>query len=197
MALAPLPLRGRAAATLALSCLAACKGEPSPAPPSRADLERGYAVVSELKAGLQRALLKAMVDGPVAAVDACSTQAPTITAGAARNGVVVGRATSRPRNPANLATGWQAEALRQFEGDVAAGRRLETARFARRLPDGRIAYAEPLVIQPVCVTCHGAEVGPEIKAALAARYPDDRATGYKVGELRGAIWAELPAQPGS
>ena len=87
--------------------------------------------------------------------------------------------------------------MHQFEGDVAAGRRLEAARFARRLPDGRIAYAEPLVIQPVCLTCHGAEVGPEIKAAIAERYPQDQATGYKLGELRGVIWAELPAKPGA
>lgn len=28
-------------------------------------------------------------------------------------------------------------------------------------------------------------------AALAARYPDDAATGYALGDLRGVLWAEV------
>ena len=174
---------------------AGCKGERAPAAPTTADWERGYTTVAQLRKGLQQALTRAMVHGAPTAVTACATEAPAIAAGLAQHGVIVGRATRRPRNPANLAAGWQADALAQFEADAAAGRRLETQRFLRPLPGDRLGYAEPLVIQPLCLACHGVDVAPEVAAALAERYPDDRATGYQLGELRGVIWAELPARP--
>ena len=53
------------------------------------------------------------------------------------------------------------------------------------------ARTEPVMMKPMCLACHGAEVAPEVQAAIAERYPDDRATGYRAGELRGVIWAEL------
>jgi hypothetical protein len=40
---------------------------------------------------------------------------------------------------------------------------------------------------PVCTTCHGATVAPDVAAAIAARYPEDRATGFSPGDLRGAF----------
>ena len=35
---------------------------------------------------------------------------------------------------------------------------------------------------------------PELSAVLAERYPDDQATGYAAGDLKGAIWAETPVR---
>jgi len=55
-----------------------------------------------------------------------------------------------------------------------------------------MAYAEPLGIQEVCLTCHGTSVAPEVTAAIAPKYPDDQATGYALGDLRGIAWVELP-----
>jgi hypothetical protein len=106
-------------------------------------------------------------------------------------GVTVGRATRKPRNPANAAAGWCADALARFESIAAAGQSLEGAAWASRLSDGTTAYAEPLIIQPLCIPCHGAALAPEVKAALADRYPGDQATGYAVGNLRGVAWAEI------
>ena len=44
----------------------------------------------------------------------------------------------------------------------------------------------------LCVTCHGESLAPDVQERLAERYPTDRATGYRVGDLRGVFWAELP-----
>lgn len=154
---------------------------------------KGAALIGELKRSLVSEVTKAMGSGVAAAVRACHTQAPVLTAAVARAGATVGRATRKPRNPNNIATGWQADALAQFESVVAAGKPLAGQTFARQLASGRIAYAEPLVIQELCVTCHGATLAPEVKAEIAALYPDDRATGYAVGDLRGVAWIELPA----
>lgn len=165
------------------------KGERAP---TRAEEEAGHVAITRLKGALVAELGHAMTRGPVAAIETCATRAPAIAAGLAHDGVTVGRATRRPRNPQNLASGWQADALAEFEAAVAAGRRLETESFVRALPGGRIGYAEPLVIMPLCLNCHGTELTPEVQAALAERYPADRATGYQLGELRGLAWAELP-----
>jgi hypothetical protein len=48
------------------------------------------------------------------------------------------------------------------------------------------------------LACHGPEeaLQPEVRAALDQRYPEDRATGYAAGDLRGAFWAEVPLAGG-
>jgi Protein of unknown function (DUF3365) len=153
---------------------------------------RGAAIVAELKRSLVGALQGALAQGAPSAITACHEMAPAIVAALARDGVTVGRTTRRPRNPANAARGWQADALTEIERQLAA--HTAGAAYARRLPDGRIGYAEPLIMQELCLTCHGANVAPEIKSVLAARYPDDTALGYAVGDLRGIAWVELPAR---
>jgi len=180
-----------------LLVLAACSRESAP-PPVTTEVSaearaRGAALIGELKRTLVGTLTKAMSQGVPAAITTCHTEAPVLTAAVAREGATIGRATRKPRNPKNVAAGWQADALAQFEGQVAAGKPLAGQTFVRRLPEGRIAYGEPLVIQELCLTCHGATLAPDVQAELAARYPDDRATGYAVGELRGVAWVELPA----
>lgn len=188
-----------------LLALTACKGdEPAKAPakvpasataPSAppADAE-GQRIVGALKQRLLARLTEAMKGGPAAAIEVCNTEAPAIAASLAQGGVTIGRATRRPRNPANLAAGWQAEALAHFEQLRQGGGSLDGATWTRSLPEGRTAYAEPLVIKELCVVCHGAAdaLAPEVKASLAARYPADQATGYAPGDLRGVAWVELP-----
>lgn len=156
------------------------------------DKARGAAIVAELKRSLVGALQGALAQGAPSAITACHEMAPAIATALARDGVTVGRTTRKPRNSANAARGWQAEALTEIERQVAA--HTAGAVYTRRLPDGRIGYAEPLIVQELCLTCHGANVAPEIKSVLAARYPEDTALGYAVGDLRGIAWVELPAR---
>lgn len=196
--------------------LAACKGDApapggraqpasdapaapvAPAPssaPDAAAVARGKQATGELKRRLITRLTEAMQVGTPEAIEVCNTQAPEIAAAVSTGGVTVGRATRKPRNPANLADGWQAEALASFEARVAAGDGLDGASWSAAGPGGTTRYAEPLVIQPVCTVCHGDAIASDVQAALAARYPDDQATGYRVGELRGLVWAEVAAAP--
>lgn len=157
----------------------------------------GRRLVGELKRRLTAALTGALRDGPASAVAVCRTEAPAIARALGTGGAVLGRATRKPRNPANLAAGWQAEALADFERRAAGGAGLDGASWSKRLPDGRTAYAEPLLVQPLCLTCHGPvdAMPSELRAVLAAQYPDDRATGYAAGDLRGIAWVELPDAP--
>jgi hypothetical protein len=153
---------------------------------------RGAQLIGTLKQQLITRLTAAMADGVPAAIAVCHTEAPAIAGTLSVDGVAVGRATRKPRNPDNLASGWQADALDHFETLVAAGTPLAGASYVHRLPGGGTAYAEPLVIQPLCLGCHGAELAADVAATLAERYPDDHATGYQLDELRGIAWATMP-----
>ena len=54
-----------------------------------------------------------------------------------------------------------------------------------------MGYVEPIVAQPLCLTCHGKAISEATRAALAERYPDDKATGFEKGDLRGLFWVEF------
>lgn len=190
------PTRYRIIAALLIAGCSSSKKEAPPAPKSEVtadDTARAAGIVGELKKSLMTALTGALTQGAPAAVEACHAMAPGLAASLARDGIVVGRATRKPRNPANEATGWRADALASFEELHAAKTPLAGKTFSRRLPDGRVGYAEPLVIGEVCLTCHGATLAPDVSAVLAAKYPADKATGYALGDLRGVAWVELPA----
>ena len=77
-------------------------------------------------------------------------------------------------------------------GDVFSG----TASFARKTSVATSGqYGGFLVSNALCLRCHG-EPGPDISAedlALIQRlYPQDKATGFKLGQLRGAWRIDFP-----
>jgi hypothetical protein len=48
-------------------------------------------------------------------------------------------------------------------------------------------FMKAITTQPLCLTCHGEAISPEVAAKLSELYPDDRATGFREGDLRGAF----------
>jgi hypothetical protein len=173
-----------------LAAGAGCAGHraiPAPtAEPIAGTAERARAALAPFKAALRQALAEALArGGPVAAIDVCATVAPRLAAEASRDGVTVGRASHRLRNPANRAPGWVDSLLTQLELTAGAGSR------AVDLGGGRTGYVEPIHVQPVCLACHGAELAPGVAEALARRYPDDAARDYQSGDFRGVFWVEL------
>jgi hypothetical protein len=149
---------------------------------------------TDLKAELQRALASG---GPVAAIDVCRKRAPEIAGVlSSESGAVVGRTALRVRNPANAPDDLQRAVLGQFAEELASGRYempLEAAVEVNRA--GRIErrYLRAIPMEDVCSTCHGEVIAPEIAAAIASAYPQDQATGFAPGQLRGAISVTWPA----
>jgi len=156
-----------------------------------ADLARGAEILAPFKERLQAALRAGLARGPAEAIEACRSEAPEIAASLSREGVRVGRTSHRLRNPANAPPAWAAPLLEEFVADPAA-----RAPRVVRLGDARRGYVEPILMQPLCVTCHGDAVPEAVAAKLAELYPEDRAVGFAVGELRGLFWAEFPAAAG-
>ena len=50
---------------------------------------------------------------------------------------------------------------------------------------------KPLVTKAVCLKCHGSQLSPQISKALKSAYPEDKAVGFKEGDLRGVVVAEI------
>jgi Protein of unknown function (DUF3365) len=52
----------------------------------------------------------------------------------------------------------------------------------------------PIVLQPMCTGCHGPtdRISSDVKQILAHRYPQEWATGFAPGEIRGWYWVEMP-----
>lgn len=143
-----------------------------------------------VKAGLDAELAKG---GPVGAIDACGALAAAAAKDAAKDGVRVGRTSTKLRNPQNAPLPWVAPLLAAAELAAARGESIEAQVVP--LQDGRLGYVSPITLQPVCLTCHGATLAPPIAEALKAKYPSDQATGYGDGAFRGFFWAELSAPP--
>lgn len=131
--------------------------------------------------------------GPDGAITVCKTRAPQIAAEVSRqSGFDVKRVSPKNRNPAGMSDAWEAEAQAGLEKRLAAGEKPETLDTWRIVstPNGKqFRYAKALPVQPVCLTCHGdpAAIPDAVKARLAAEYPQDKATGYGPGMVRGIV----------
>ncbi len=148
---------------------------------------RAQAAVGRLKTGLMGALQAAMAEGgAVGAVGVCNVEASGIAAKAGQ-GLDVGRVSHKARNPTNRVEPWMRAALAGFEGTTAE-KPAEPVVVKR--PSGERAYFEPIYTGGVCITCHGSAVPEPVAQKIAALYPEDRAMGFEVGELRGAfrVW---------
>jgi hypothetical protein len=146
---------------------------------------RGAELLAPFKADLKAALLQGMESGPAEAVAVCRDKAPQIAAALSVDGVSMGRSSHRLRNPANAPRQWLAPIVSAFADGT-----FELAPQVVDIGDGRTGYVEPIVAQPLCLTCHGTDVQPELAARIAELYPDDAATGFAAGDFRGVFWVE-------
>jgi hypothetical protein len=132
--------------------------------------------------------------GPPSAIGVCQKDAPALAAQlAASEGVQIGRSSLRLRNPANAGPAWVTAWLNDQGERRAEG--VESVSVVVNGPDGQLARVlRPLEVEAPCLLCHGAPdtLASEVVAALAERYPQDQATGYSLGDLRGALWVETP-----
>lgn len=142
---------------------------------------------SEVKAVMQK-------DGPVEAVNFCSKNAISLTHEVSKtHGVNMKRVTLQQRNPLNRPTPEETEIMNKWMSLMAKTQQ-PTAVLSK--VSGGFTYYKPLVINnDVCLKCHGTvDYATPLGQALKASYPDDRATGYRLGDLRGMIVVDIPQE---
>jgi hypothetical protein len=131
-------------------------------------------------------------EGPVLAIAACKTVAPVLAEEVSKeHGLVIGRTALRVRNPANPPDEWERKVLEDFVAKIAAGANPAALEHIETVLEGdtmvlRYMKAIPTAAEP-CVACHGSNLDPALKAEIERLYPDDQASNFKAGELRGAF----------
>ncbi len=177
----------------ALALTTGCTENPVPA-----DLvERSDAAVDTFQSRLQSELRQALTaGGPVGAVEVCAAVAPAIAADASeQSGFDIRRVSLRPRNPGAVTDAQLSARLQSLaETPLDPAGRPVTVRWTEGEGTSATHFAMRAVVmqdQP-CSVCHGSSIAPAVRTAIAERYPNDRATGYRAGDLRGAILTSWP-----
>jgi hypothetical protein len=172
------------AGAIVLASSIACDAPDAEIPPDTS--ERARAALGPFQSQLLGALTSALAEsGPEGAIGACRTAAPELARAAGGEGISIGRTSRKLRNPANAPEPWMEPLLDAY----AAGTTREPQ--VVRIDAKHVGYVEPIFVKPLCLTCHGDGVDDSIRARLAAEYPNDRATGYVVDDLRGIFWVKL------
>lgn len=131
--------------------------------------------------------------GPEGAIGVCREKAPAMAkALSEKSGWAIRRVSLRNRNPKAMPDAWEKSVLEDFDRRAAAGEKVMGLEKGEQVSEGDrqvYRYMKALPTQDLCLQCHGAadKISPAVQAKLKELYPDDKATGYRAGEVRGAI----------
>jgi hypothetical protein len=141
-----------------------------------------------LKGELQAALEEG---GPVTAISICKLKAPRLTKEfSSLSGWYIARTSHKLRNPNNRPDDWERKVLEQFLTRQANGEPLENMEYSEVVQiDGKrvFRYMQAIEVMDLCLNCHGQNIRPGISRILKQLYPNDQATGFRKGDLRGAF----------
>lgn len=143
---------------------------------------------------LKSILVKEMqANGIVAAVSVCSDTAQLLTNNyGIKKGIYIKRVSFKYRNENDAPNKIETEALKMFEELKQKGELKETTEFFKTTEENGVTsviYLKPILVQAPCLSCHGPleQIGPDVKQILQTKYPNDKATGYQLDDLRGAV----------
>ena len=160
----------------------------------------GKSAAKALKQALKSNLVEKMQkEGPIGALQFCANEAQHLTAlinKDAKPGIRIKRVSQKYRNPVNAPDKLDNLAYSFFTQKLEKDGAYPANFIARlRLKEDKdievFRYYEPLIIEKPCLVCHGENLKPEVAAQLKEYYPNDLATGYKLGDLRGLIAVEV------
>ena len=155
------------------------------------------AMVKRFASSLQGALKGAVqAQGLEHAIGVCKMEAPAIAGSlSADTGWRVARTALRVRNPKNAPSPEEQAVLEDFLARAEAGGDLKTMEedwIAQDKGRHSYRYIKAIPLGEICTACHGTDIAPELAETIRAAYPEDRATGFKPGELRGAFTLTKP-----
>ena len=151
--------------------------------------QQAISIVKQFGGSLKPELKKAIQSGgPAHAISVCSETAPRIANQlSTETGWYVKRVSLKPRNSQTaIPDAWEQKVLEQFDQRQAGGESAEKMAFAE-VVDGKFRFMKAQGVEAVCLNCHAANIAPETEAALKQNYPDDKARGYTLGQIRGAF----------
>lgn len=152
----------------------------------------GDIITKETKKTLGSNLIKAVNEGGVAhAIEFCSLNAyPLVDSLEEKYSAIIRRASHKSRNPNDNPTEYEAKKIEQYQELMKTG---IVGEPDVELLDGKtLVYTKPIILDnQVCLNCHGIpgqQIVPESLDLIKVLYPEDKAVGFQVGDLRG-IWS--------
>lgn len=151
---------------------------------------------SELALSLKKSLMQELSQqiekgGVASAVPFCHENVKPIakkTAGKYLDKYEFGRTSHKIRNSNNAPQEWIRPYLDKYKGKMKDEDLVKP--ILVKLNNSKRVYLEPLFVQAKCLLCHGENVASNVKETISKIYPDDRATGFKLGEFRGFLWVK-------
>lgn len=150
-------------------------------------IEKGKSITSSTFLALSTELQKAMKEGgPKNAIEYCNLNALSLTDSLSKlHSATIKRTSNKYRNPENKPTDQERVALDYYQRQLSLNQamlpKVETDK------NGTVFYA-PIIVQDMCLKCHGDKENISIYDLIKEKYPEDLATGYKQGDLRG-MWS--------
>lgn len=153
-------------------------------------------MVKNFGGSLKQALQAAIKEGGLTnGIGVCKTVAPEIAESNSNDKWTISRTSLKVRNPDNTPTQWQEIQLLAMDKEpVKNGKPVEVWQVSEASGQPPFQYMSAIPTQKLCLGCHGKSIDPEVKAKLAELYPEDKATGFSEGELRGAFVVTRQAQ---
>ena len=161
----------------------------TPAPTQALDEEvlKNYAAEAQQLLGSQ--LKQKIAEGGAEnALEFCNINAIPLTDSISKKySVTIKRVSDKYRNPDNAANAAELAVITTYKAMLAEG----------KMPKGLLKdnhYYAPIVTNAMCLQCHGTpgkELAEKTHQKIKSLYPDDKATGYGVDELRGIFSIEV------
>ena len=148
--------------------------------------EIGQTVVKKLGSSLMKQMKSG---GPKQAIPFCNTAALPFTKEiVTKYNVAIKRTSHRLRNGKNRPNTDEKRVLDSYLLSLSEGKSLMP--MIKKEADGKVHFYAPIKVENKCLACHGS-VGKEVKKEtynlIKSLYPNDKATGFKAGDLRGVM----------
>jgi hypothetical protein len=154
--------------------------------------ERGLAITDAAQKVLLQTLMKKIEsEGILGAVEYCNVNAfPLVDSLSKANHATIRRVSNKWRNPKDAPTDDEVAIMEAYTYSVEQGQAPREEVFMED-NSTQVVYTRPIMMgATLCLQCHGTpgkELTQEVADKINALYPQDKATGYELGEWRG-IW---------
>ncbi len=148
--------------------------------------EIGKATVNHLGKNLMKNM---KAGGTAQAIPFCNASAQPLTDEiTSKYNVTLKRTSLKIRNSKNAPNTTEKELLNQYLKSISKGEKLKPV--VKKDSNGKVHFYAPIKLEGKCLACHGTvgkEVSQKTDSILKALYPNDKATGFKIGDLRGMV----------
>lgn len=160
--------------------------------PPMQQAEQARSLVNAFGRDLKSVLTTTMkTKGPIKALEVCHTEAgPIAQSHSALSNWHIARTSLKVRNASNTPDEWESAVLAQFEQRKAAGENVKTMEYSETVQVGDktvYRYMKPIPTAGGCLACHGEVLSQQIATKVKSLYPHDQATGFTIGDIRGAF----------